>query len=104
MGADNIALLENTPIQAESLLHSLEQITGGIGLHRNSDETKYMCFHREGAISTLKLVDKFTYLGSSISSIESDIKMCLAKALTAIHKLSIIWKSDLSDKKPQDFV
>ena len=37
--ADNIALLENTPIQAKSLLHSLERAADGIGLHVNADKT-----------------------------------------------------------------
>ena len=76
--ADDIALLSNTPTQAESLLHSLQQAAGGIGLHVNADKMEYMCFNQEGDISTLtgsslKLVDKFTYLGSSVSSTESDI-------------------------------
>ena len=31
--ADDIALLPNIPAQAESLLHSLEQAAGDIGLH-----------------------------------------------------------------------
>ena len=44
------------------------------------------------------MVDKFTYLGSSVSSTEKDINMWLTKAWTAIDKLSIIWKSDLTDK------
>ena len=62
-----------------------------------------MCFEREVAISILngcplKLVDKFKYLGSSISSTENDVNVCLAKTWTAIDWLSIIWKSDLSDK------
>ena len=34
--ADDIALFVNTPIQAESLLHSLEQAAGGIGFHVNA--------------------------------------------------------------------
>ena len=68
----------------------------------------YMCFHRVGAISTpncgpLKLVDKFTYLGSSVSSTKSDVYMRLAKAWTAIDRLSIIWMSDLSVKIKRDF-
>ena len=68
--ADDIALLTNTPTQAESLLHNLEQAAGGIGLHVNADKMEYMCF-KQGDISTLndgslKLVNKFTYLGSSI--------------------------------------
>ena len=67
-----------------------------------------MCFNETGDISTLdgsylKLVDKFTYLGSSVSSIEKDIEMRLTKAWTAIDKLSIIWKSDLTDKMKRSF-
>ena len=37
--ADDTMLLANTPTQAESLLHCLEQTTGGIGLHENADKT-----------------------------------------------------------------
>ena len=51
----------------------------------------------------LKLLDKFTYLGSSVSSIEKDINTRLMKAWTAIDKLSIIWKSDLTDKMKHSF-
>ena len=46
----------------------------------------------------MKLVDKFTYLGSSVSSAEKDINTRLAKAWIAIDRLSVIWKSDLTDK------
>ena len=65
--------------------------------------TEYICFNQSGDISTLngsyvKLVDKFTYLGSSVSSTETDINTRLAKAWTAIDSLSVIWKSDLTDK------
>ena len=35
--ADYIALLANTPAQAESLLHNLEWSAAGIGLHINAD-------------------------------------------------------------------
>ena len=48
--------------------------------------------------TSLKLIDKFTYLGSSVSSTEKDIDTRLTKAWTAINRLSIIWKSDLIDK------
>ena len=65
--ANDIALLTNSPAQAEFLLHSLEQEAGGIGLHVNVDQTEYICFNQRDDISTLKLVDKFIYLGSSIS-------------------------------------
>ena len=49
------------------------------------------------------LVDKFTYLGSSVESTEKDIKTRLTKAWTAINRLSIIWKSDLTDKMKRSF-
>ena len=53
--------------------------------------------------TSLKLVDKFTYLGSSVSSTEKDIDTRLTKAWTAIDKLSVIWKSDLTDKMKRSF-
>ena len=46
----------------------------------------------------LKLVDKFTYRGSSVSSIEKDINTRLAKSWTAINWLSVIRKLDMTDK------
>ena len=46
----------------------------------------------------LKLVDKFTYLGSNVSSTKKDIKMRLEKAWTTIYRLLVTWKSDLTDK------
>ena len=52
---DDIAFLANIPSQAESLLHSLEQAAGGIGLHVNANKTEYMCFNKKKKrdISTL---------------------------------------------------
>ena len=65
-------------------------------------------FNQTGNISTLnscslKLVNKFTYLGSSVSSTETDINMRLLKAWTAIDSLSVIWKSDLTEKMKHSF-
>ena len=67
-----------------------------------------MCYNQTGDISTLdetslKLVDKFTYLGSSVSSTEKNINTWLMKAWTAIDRLSITWKSDLIDKMKRSF-
>ena len=106
--ADDIALLANTPKQPETLLHSLERAAAGIGLHVNAHKIEYMCYNQTGDISTqdgasLKLVDKFTYQGSSVSSTEKDIDTRLTKAWTAIDMLSIIWKSDLTDKMKRSF-
>ena len=50
--ADDIALLENTPAQAEFLLHSLKQAAGDIGV--NADKTEYKRFNQRGHISILK--------------------------------------------------
>ena len=47
---DDLALLTNTPAQAESLLHSLEQSAGGISFYVNANKTK---FKQEASISTL---------------------------------------------------
>ena len=70
-----------------------------------------MSFNQTGDISTqdgtsLKPVDKFTYLGSSVSSTEKKTKNIdtrLTKSWTAIDKLSIIWMSDLTDKMKRSF-
>ena len=42
--ADDLAILANTPNQAETLLHSLERAAAGIGLHVNANKTEYMCY------------------------------------------------------------
>ena len=63
-----------------------------------------MCYNQTGDISTqdgtsLKLVDKSTYLGCSVSTEKKkDIDTWLTKAWTAINRLSITWKSNLTDK------
>ena len=51
--------------------------------------------------TSLKLVDKFTYLGSSVSSTEKDIETRLTKARRAIDNLSIIY---LTDKIKRSFI
>ena len=93
--ADDITLLTNNT-------HT------GIGLHVNTHKMEYMCFNQTGDMttlngSTLNLVDKFTYLGSSVSSTDTGIKTWLAKVWTAIDRLSVIWKSDLIDKMKRSF-
>ena len=91
---DDIAILANTPNQAETLLHSFVQATAGIAIHVHEHKTEYMCSNQRGEISTLdgstlKLVDKFTYLGSSVSSTEKDIDTWLTKAWTAIDHMEV---------------
>ena len=67
-----------------------------------------MCCNQKGDISTqnsssLKLVDKITYRGISVSSTKTDINTRLAKAWAAIDSLSVIWKSDLTNKIKRSF-
>ena len=67
-----------------------------------------MSYNQTVDISTLdgtplKLIDKFTYLGSIFSSTEKDIDTGLTIAWAAIKRLSIIWKSDLTDKMKRSF-
>ena len=87
----------------------MERAAAGIGLTVNAHKTEYMCFYQTGDISTLngislKLVDKFTYQGSSVSSADVDINTLPAKVWRAIDRVSVIWKSDLNDKiKPSFF-
>ena len=93
--ADDIALRANVPAQAKTFLHCLERAAAGIGLHVNAYKTEYMCFNQTGDISTLngsslKLVDKFTYLGSSVSSTGTDIHTRLTKAGAAYDRLAVI--------------
>ena len=106
--SDNIVLLANTLTQVETLLHGQERAAAGIGLHVNADKTEYMCFNQRGDISTLngsslKRVDKFTYLGSCVSSTKKDVNTRLIKAWTAYDRLSAIWKSGLTDKRKHSF-
>ena len=52
--ADDIAILTNTPDQAETLLHSLERAATSIGLYVNAHKTEYMCYNQTGYISSLE--------------------------------------------------
>ena len=69
--ADDLALLTNTRAQTESYCIAYCKQREALA----SMWTEYMCFKLKGVIYTLiklKLVDKFTYLGSNISSTECD--------------------------------
>ena len=66
------------------------------------------CFNQRGNISTLKggplkLVDKFLYLGRRVSSLKKYINSWLAKVWTANDRLSVLWKSNLTDKIKRSF-
>ena len=105
---DDMVILATTPVQAETLLHTLQRAAAGIDLHVNAHKMEYKCFNQTGDISTLggcslKLLVKFTYLGNSVSSTERDMDPRLTKSWTAIDRLSVLWKSDLTDKMKRSF-
>ena len=80
----DVALLANTPAQVESLLQRRSRQPWSLREHQQNE----YAFFREGFISTLKggslkLVDNFTYLGSSASSTESDANI----------RLTMVWDS-----------
>ena len=99
--ADDIALLANSAIDAQTLLQTVEEIAASVGLKMNESKTKYMTEGNiEGNITSLngeniEKVEDFVYLGSKIRASESDIDARKAKAWAACHKLKQIWKSDL---------
>ena len=73
--ADDIAHWQRYRLKPKSCL---ERAPAGIGFHVNTDKMEYMCFNQTGDLSTLngssmKLVDKCTYLVSSVSSTKTDI-------------------------------
>ena len=85
---------------------SLVQSTRYISLFGNSDKAESICFNQDGTIplldgKPLKLVDKFMYLGSNISSNESTVN--IDKAWDNIDRLSTIWKSDISNNTNRQF-
>ena len=89
-------------------IYILERAAAGIGRHVNAHKAEYMCFNQTGDISalggsSLNLVDKFTSLVSSVSSTEKGIDTRLSKAWTANDSLSVILKSDQTNKMKRSF-
>ena len=99
--ADDIALLANTPARAETQLHSIERAAAGIGLHFNADKTTYVCFNKRGSASSLN--------NSSLKLVEKEAEFHQPRQIStcdgweANNRLSVIWKSDQTDKKYAGF-
>ena len=101
--ADYPAFLANTPVQAESLLHSRKQETGSIGLYVNISKTKFMCFRlkkshlyfkwQASKISRQVLITRQQYI-----IYRNWCQHSLVKMWTAIDRLWFIWKFDLTNK------
>ena len=50
---NDVALIENTPVQAESLLHSLKKAVRGTGFKVDANRIEFMWFKQKSDISTL---------------------------------------------------
>ena len=103
---DDFAFLANSPVSAESLLHSLSKQQELLASYVNANITGFMCF-QQGVICTLGgkpliTVDQFTYLGRRISSAEIDVNIRIGKSRTIIKKLSIRRKSNISNEIKRD--
>ena len=89
--ADYLTFLPNIPAQIESLQHKREPAAGSNGLYINPNETEFMRIKQKGAASTLsvkplKYVNQFTYIGSNITSTESDINIYILRRPLIIHR------------------
>ena len=93
--ADDRSLLLNTHAYAECPLHSLEQAARGMGRYIDAVKTEFMCFKQVFSHSHIKwlaleISRPITYLGSYISSTESDVNLHIVKASVAIDRQLII--------------
>ena len=106
--ADDLALLSDLFEGAIMLLHALEHAASKIGLYINVKKTECMNVNCQGAILTrtgnfLKTVMEFTYLGSNIASSSKDVNTRIGKAWLALKRLSVIWKSNISNNIKKSF-
>ena len=106
--ADDIALLSTKQDHMQEKTSRLSHFASQIGLELNAKKTQEM---RLNTTSNLRLdaegtviqqVDKFTYLGTVVSTedpTQKDIKNRLAKARSAFQRLRPIWKSKQYNRK-----
>ena len=99
--ADDLALLSNDMVQAQTLLTRLEKAAETIGLHINSKKTEYMLINQADSglkslgYKQLKKVDDFKYLGSWIANSRKDMDVRIGLAWKSLSKMSKIWKSKI---------
>ncbi|XP_071944095.1 uncharacterized protein [Antedon mediterranea] len=107
--ADDLALLSNTIAGETTLIHALKKAASSIGLYRNVKKTESMSVNCQGQIKTssgyaLKQVDQlFTYLGSNIASTTKDVDIRISKAWSALKRLTVVWKSNISNNMKKHF-
>ena len=99
--ADDISLLSNEIEQAQKLLDYVEQECKKVGLHLNSNKTKFIALNAPPDVrltsgdEEIERVEDFKYLGSYIMSTSHDIKVRKAKAWQALNNMSKIWTSEI---------
>ena len=96
--ADDIALFENSLEEAQVQLNRTATEAQKIGLVINTKKTEFMTNTSCKKNLTLnnediKLANDFTYLGSKMTSTESDVKRRLSLAWSAFWKLERLWRS-----------
>ena len=109
-GAKNLALLTNTPAQAESLQQRKEQTAGGFGLYGNANKTEYMSlikrnhFHSKWQVSE-RCCSRGMWKGRQvhISRQQQHLYRKWCQHTPSVDRLLIIWKSDLTNKIKWDF-
>ena len=106
--ADDLTLLSDSFEGVIKLLHALENAASSIGLYINVKKTEYMNVNCQGAILTrpgnsLKTETEFTYLGNNIASLSKDVNTRIGKAWLALKRLSVIWKSNISNNLKKSF-
>lgn len=101
--ADDIDLMAESDIEAQDLLHSVNQVSQRHGLEINRDKTKVMLVSKEPRDviinienDKLEQVSHFKYLGTEVTEQNSsslDIKCRTAQALAAVSNLRTIWRN-----------
>ena len=102
--ADDIALISESLVNAQSLLNALEQASNCVGLYLNESKTEFfnMCHSDNDFIiktlnnTILNMVSDYVYLGSYISSSEKDFLTRKGMAWSACNAMHKIWTSHLS--------
>jgi hypothetical protein len=99
--ADDIGLLESTKHELQDSINQIVAAAKTTGLIVNIEKTKIMSIksNDETAILidgiALETVEKFTYLGSTVSSdnsVAAEIKTRIGKAYGALQKHNTVWK------------
>ena len=98
--ADDIALLENSNLQAQCQLDSLRQNASTVGLEINIKKTEQMRLNQPATSpppppllidgQPIEIVDEFKYLGSFMGSTDKDVANRIGLAWAAFNKLKRI--------------